>query len=186
MQQLNSSVLIYFILPISSRRTSRGRKRSLWPVAKDSLKSADLAVSAPLRSLLSLASLARFSCSASLQQPTHSAYPPTAPMSAPTPIIAPAAPKNARSKRAQQEREPKLVEHGAKTAIFVRGNGISEKVKVALSELVRPYRAALLRLRADPHQKPHFLRLALRASPTEPAQEASFHFLLQIQRYPPL
>jgi len=54
-----------------------------------------------------------------------------------TPIIAPAAPKNARSKRAAQAREPVAIEKGAKTAIFVRGSQISEKVKVALSELVR-------------------------------------------------
>lgn len=53
-----------------------------------------------------------------------------------TPLIAPAAPKNARSKRAALAREPVAVEKGAKTAIFVRGSSISEKVKVALSELV--------------------------------------------------
>ncbi|KAK4058899.1 rRNA-binding ribosome biosynthesis protein rpf2 [Microbotryomycetes sp. JL221] len=56
-------------------------------------------------------------------------------LSTATPIVAPAAPKTARSKRAQQAREPQLVEHGAKTAMFVRGSGISERVKVALSEL---------------------------------------------------
>ena len=55
----------------------------------------------------------------------------------PTPIIAPAKPKNARSKRAAEAREPLLVEKEAKTAIFVRGSSISERVKVALSELVR-------------------------------------------------
>ncbi|SCV66966.1 BQ2448_5612 [Microbotryum intermedium] len=51
------------------------------------------------------------------------------------PIIAPAKPKNARSKRAQQAREPQMIEKGAKTAMIVRGSSISEKVKVALSEL---------------------------------------------------
>ncbi|GAA5896770.1 hypothetical protein JCM5296_002997 [Sporobolomyces johnsonii] len=53
----------------------------------------------------------------------------------PTPIVAPPKPKNARSKRAAQAREPVLVEKEAKTAIFVRGAGISDKVKTALSEL---------------------------------------------------
>ncbi|GAA6059396.1 hypothetical protein JCM10212_003628 [Sporobolomyces blumeae] len=52
-----------------------------------------------------------------------------------TPIIAPPKPKNARSKRAQVAREPKLVEKEAKTAVFVRSSGISDKVKTALSEL---------------------------------------------------
>ncbi|GAA5983164.1 hypothetical protein JCM5350_007904 [Sporobolomyces pararoseus] len=52
-----------------------------------------------------------------------------------TPIIAPSKPKNARSKRAALAREPKLVEKEAKTAVFVRSSGISDKVKVALSEL---------------------------------------------------
>jgi ribosome production factor 2 len=53
-----------------------------------------------------------------------------------TPIVAPSKPKNARSKRAAEAREPVAVEKGAKTAIFVRGSSISERVKVALSELV--------------------------------------------------
>ncbi|GAA5903869.1 rRNA-binding ribosome biosynthesis protein RPF2 [Sporobolomyces salmoneus] len=52
-----------------------------------------------------------------------------------TPIIAPAKPKNARSKRAAVAREPKLVEKEAKTAVFVRSAGISDKVKTALTEL---------------------------------------------------
>ncbi|GAA5947423.1 hypothetical protein JCM3765_001672 [Sporobolomyces pararoseus] len=52
-----------------------------------------------------------------------------------TPIVAPSKPKNARSKRAAIAREPKLVEKEAKTAVFVRSSGISDKVKVALSEL---------------------------------------------------
>ncbi|BGO89781.1 hypothetical protein NBRC10512_004433 [Rhodotorula toruloides] len=52
-----------------------------------------------------------------------------------TPLIAPAKPRNARSKRALDAREPQLVEKNAKTALVVRTNGISEKVKVALSEL---------------------------------------------------
>jgi len=55
-----------------------------------------------------------------------------------TPIIAPAKPKNARSKRAAVQREPKLVEKEAKTAVFVRSSGISDKVKTALTELVSP------------------------------------------------
>ncbi|KAM0792213.1 hypothetical protein ACM66B_004909 [Microbotryomycetes sp. NB124-2] len=54
---------------------------------------------------------------------------------APTPIVAPATPKTARSKRALAQREPQLIETQAKTAIVVRGSGISERVKVALSEL---------------------------------------------------
>lgn len=57
-------------------------------------------------------------------------------MSSAVPLVAPAVPKNARSKRAAQAREPQLVEKNAKTAIFVRGNGISEKVKIALTEMV--------------------------------------------------
>ncbi|KAK4701561.1 ribosome production factor 2, partial [Phenoliferia sp. Uapishka_3] len=52
-----------------------------------------------------------------------------------TPIIAPPKPKNARSKRAAEAREPVAVEKGAKTAIIVRSTTSSEKVKVALSEL---------------------------------------------------
>ncbi|KAI5476494.1 ribosome biogenesis protein RPF2 [Pseudohyphozyma bogoriensis] len=56
-------------------------------------------------------------------------------MSSSGPLIAPPKPKNARSKRAAMAREPVAVEKGAKTAVFVRGAGISEKVKVALSEL---------------------------------------------------
>ncbi|GJN88374.1 hypothetical protein Rhopal_001340-T1 [Rhodotorula paludigena] len=51
-----------------------------------------------------------------------------------TPLVAPPKPKNARSKRAQLAREPQLVEKNAKTAILVRTTGISERVKVALSE----------------------------------------------------
>jgi ribosome production factor 2 len=54
-----------------------------------------------------------------------------------TPLVAPAKPKNARSKRAQQQRAAVLVEKVAKTAVFVRTAGISDKVKTALSELVR-------------------------------------------------
>ncbi|GAA5951685.1 hypothetical protein JCM8115_005218 [Rhodotorula mucilaginosa] len=52
-----------------------------------------------------------------------------------TPLIAPSKPKNARSKRAADARQPTLVEKSAKTAIVVRTQGVSEKVKVALSEL---------------------------------------------------
>ncbi|GAA5862973.1 hypothetical protein JCM3774_006705 [Rhodotorula dairenensis] len=52
-----------------------------------------------------------------------------------TPLIAPSKPKNARSKRAADARQPSLVEKAAKTAMVVRTQGISEKVKVALSEL---------------------------------------------------
>ncbi|POY74398.1 hypothetical protein BMF94_2592 [Rhodotorula taiwanensis] len=52
-----------------------------------------------------------------------------------TPLIAPAKPKNARSKRAADAKQPQLVEKQAKTAMIVRTQGISEKVKVALSEL---------------------------------------------------
>ncbi|GAA5906205.1 hypothetical protein JCM8208_000662 [Rhodotorula glutinis] len=52
-----------------------------------------------------------------------------------TPLVAPAKPKNARSKRAADARAPQLVEKEAKTAIIARTTGISEKVKVALSEL---------------------------------------------------
>ncbi|GAA6001222.1 hypothetical protein JCM10207_007471 [Rhodosporidiobolus poonsookiae] len=52
-----------------------------------------------------------------------------------TPLVAPAKPKNARSKRAQDARAPQLVEKEAKTAVFVRTAGISDKVKTALSEL---------------------------------------------------
>lgn len=51
---------------------------------------------------------------------------------------APPKPKNARSKRAADAREPVAVEKGAKTAIIVRSSSSSEKVKVALSEIVRP------------------------------------------------
>lgn len=43
-------------------------------------------------------------------------------------------PKNARSKRALQAREPKLVED-AKVSIFVKSTQTSEKVRIALSEL---------------------------------------------------
>ncbi|GAA6057662.1 hypothetical protein JCM3770_000286 [Rhodotorula araucariae] len=52
-----------------------------------------------------------------------------------TPLVAAAKPKNARSKRALDARAPQLVEKLAKTAIIARTTGISEKVKVALSEL---------------------------------------------------
>ncbi|GAA5908420.1 hypothetical protein JCM6882_007931 [Rhodosporidiobolus microsporus] len=52
-----------------------------------------------------------------------------------TPLVAPAKPKNARSKRAAVSREPQLVEKQAKTALIVRTAGISDKCKTALSEL---------------------------------------------------
>jgi hypothetical protein len=44
-------------------------------------------------------------------------------------------PKNARVKRALEKREPQLVEN-EKTAIFVRGQSTSEKVRLAMKELV--------------------------------------------------
>jgi ribosome production factor 2 len=44
-------------------------------------------------------------------------------------------PKNARVKRALDEREPKLVEN-EKSAIFVRGQNTSEKVRLAMKDLV--------------------------------------------------
>jgi hypothetical protein len=44
-------------------------------------------------------------------------------------------PKNARVKRALDEREPKAVEN-EKTAIFVRGQNTSEKVRSAMKDLV--------------------------------------------------
>jgi ribosome production factor 2 len=65
-----------------------------------------------------------------------------------TPIIAPAKPKNARSKRAAVAREPKLVEKEAKTAVFVRSAGISDKVKTALTELVS-HTEVFLKVQAD-------------------------------------
>ncbi|KAH9807926.1 Brix domain-containing protein [Melampsora americana] len=43
-------------------------------------------------------------------------------------------PKNARSKRALQAREPKLIED-SKTSIFIKSTQTSEKVRIALSEL---------------------------------------------------
>ncbi|GAA5970002.1 hypothetical protein JCM11641_000229 [Rhodosporidiobolus odoratus] len=52
-----------------------------------------------------------------------------------TPLIAPSKPKNARSKRAADNRQPQLVEKHAKTAVLVRTAGISDKVKTALSEI---------------------------------------------------
>ncbi|BGP14066.1 hypothetical protein JCM10213_002361 [Rhodosporidiobolus nylandii] len=52
-----------------------------------------------------------------------------------TPLIAPAKPKNARSKRESDRRAPQLVEKEAKTALIVRTAGISERVKTALSEI---------------------------------------------------
>lgn len=76
-----------------------------------------------------------------------------------TPLIAPAKPKNARSKRAADAKQPQLVEKQAKTAMIVRTQGISEKVKVALSELVslcartripRPSRRVRLRNTSTP------------------------------------
>ena len=45
-------------------------------------------------------------------------------------------PKNARSKRALQAREPKEVED-ARTAIFVKGTHAGEKVNAVMKELVR-------------------------------------------------
>lgn len=49
-------------------------------------------------------------------------------------------PKSARVKRALDEREAKVIEN-PKTAVFVRGNQISERVSVALKELVSlPFR----------------------------------------------
>ncbi|KAM0753843.1 Brix-domain-containing protein [Meredithblackwellia eburnea MCA 4105] len=56
-------------------------------------------------------------------------------LGAATPIIAPPKPKNARSKRAAEAREPVAVEKGGKTAIIVRSTSSSERVKVALSEI---------------------------------------------------
>jgi hypothetical protein len=45
-------------------------------------------------------------------------------------------PKNARVKRALEKREPQVIEN-EKTAIFVRGQNTSEKVRVAMKDLVR-------------------------------------------------
>ncbi|KAL8276566.1 hypothetical protein RQP46_011056 [Phenoliferia psychrophenolica] len=53
-----------------------------------------------------------------------------------TPIIAPPKPKNARSKRAADAREPVAVEKGAKTAIIVRSSTSSERVK---NQLKKPH-----------------------------------------------
>jgi ribosome production factor 2 len=44
-------------------------------------------------------------------------------------------PKNARSKRALEAREPQIVEK-EKTAIFVRGEKTSEPVRIAMKDLV--------------------------------------------------
>lgn len=44
-------------------------------------------------------------------------------------------PKNARVKRALDKREPQTVEN-EKTAIFVKGNQTSEKVRMAMKDLV--------------------------------------------------
>ena len=44
-------------------------------------------------------------------------------------------PKNARAKRALAAREPQLVEN-EKTAIFVRGEKVSESVRDAMKDLV--------------------------------------------------
>lgn len=44
-------------------------------------------------------------------------------------------PKNARVKRALEAREPKLVEN-EKTAIFVKGQNTSERVRTAMKDLV--------------------------------------------------
>lgn len=44
-------------------------------------------------------------------------------------------PRNARSKRALEARDPKVKE-GAKTCIFIRGEKTSQRVNKALSELV--------------------------------------------------
>lgn len=46
-------------------------------------------------------------------------------------------PKNARAKRALAAREPQLVEN-EKTAIFVRGEKVSESVRDAMKDLVSP------------------------------------------------
>ena len=46
-------------------------------------------------------------------------------------------PKNARVKRALEKREPQVIEN-EKTAIFVRGQNTSEKVRIAMKDLVRP------------------------------------------------
>lgn len=46
-------------------------------------------------------------------------------------------PKSARVKRALDEREAKVIEN-PKTAVFVRGNQISDRVSIALKELVSP------------------------------------------------
>jgi hypothetical protein len=45
-------------------------------------------------------------------------------------------PKNARVKRALEKREPQIIEN-EKTAIFVRGQNTSEKVRIAMKDLVR-------------------------------------------------
>lgn len=104
-----------------------------------------------------------------------------------TPLIAPSKPKNARSKRAADARQPTLVEKSAKTAIVVRTQGVSEKVKVALSELVSPppRRLPLSVVRQSfSLDVTDFLGLSLCSSPyiacywaifrsTEPTQEAS-------------
>jgi hypothetical protein len=44
-------------------------------------------------------------------------------------------PKNARVKRALEKREPQVIEN-EKTAIFVRGQNTSEKVRIAMKDLV--------------------------------------------------
>ena len=49
--------------------------------------------------------------------------------------VPPRKPKNARVKRALEKREPQ-VEEGDKTAIFVRGNSTSERVRTAMQDLV--------------------------------------------------
>lgn len=53
-----------------------------------------------------------------------------------TDVCAPRKPKNARSKRALEAREPKEVE-GPRTAIFVKGTHTGEKLNVVMKELVR-------------------------------------------------
>lgn len=47
-------------------------------------------------------------------------------------------PKNARVKRALEKREPQVIEN-EKTAIFVRGQNTSEKVRIAMKDLVRVF-----------------------------------------------
>jgi hypothetical protein len=51
-------------------------------------------------------------------------------------VCAPRKPKNARSKRALEAREPKEVED-PRTAIFVKGTHTGEKLNVVMKELVR-------------------------------------------------